>query len=175
MKFPTPGGARRRWLGGTLLAALALGGLAGCKPPATASAGESPYSLADAEAAVRSRFDVSRYLTNEFIPATGAPAPAPLVPRRTLRLGLNWIANDQVSPWLLGREKGFFSDVGIDLQIVEGGPGRDHLNTLFAGHVDVYTGFAEPLFQMITSPHRFVVDDDLRQHENLAAGVADAG
>ena len=69
-----------------------------------------------------------------------------------MRLGLNWIANDQVAPWLLGREKGFFSDVGIDLQIVEGGPGRDHLNTLFAGHVDVYTGFAEPLFQMVTSP-----------------------
>jgi NitT/TauT family transport system substrate-binding protein len=101
---------------------------------------------------VKSSFDVSHYLTNEFIPAPDAPAPAPLNPRRPLRLGLNWIANDQIAPWLLGREQGFFAEVGIDLQIVEGGPGRDHLNTLFAGHVDVYTGFAEPLFQMVTSP-----------------------
>ena len=140
------------WLGAAWLAALTLGVITGCKPPPAVSAGAHPYSLAESEAAVRSRFDVSRYLTNEFIPAPGAPAPAPLNPRRTLRLGLNWIANDQVAPWLLGREKGFFSDVGIDLQIVEGGPGRDHLNTLFAGHVDVYTGFTEPLFQMVTSP-----------------------
>ncbi len=101
---------------------------------------------------MKARFDVSRYFTNEFIPAPSAPAPAPLTPPRPLRLGLNWIANDQIAPWLLGREKGFFSDVGIDLQLVEGGPGRDHLNTLFAGHVDVYVGFAEPLFQMATSP-----------------------
>ena len=142
------------WLrvGGTLVVALALGGVSGCKPPVTVSAGKAPYSLAEAEAAVKARFDVSPYLTNEFIPAPGSLAPAPLSPLRPLRLGLNWIANDQVSPWLLGREKGFFSDVGIDLQIVEGGPGRDHLNTLFAGHVDVYVGFAEPLFQMVTSP-----------------------
>ena len=152
MKNLVAHGVRRRWVGGALVAALALEGITGCKPPATASAGASPYSMAEAEAAVKSRFDASRYLTNEFIPAPGAPAPAPLNPRRSLRLGLNWIANDQVAPWLLGREKGFFSDVGIDLQIVEGGPGRDHLNTLFAGHVDVYTGFAEPLFQMVTSP-----------------------
>ena len=152
MKPRTTRGVRWRSVGRTLLAALVLGGMAGCKPPPTASAGTHPYSVAEAEAAVKSRFDVSRYLTNEFIPAPGAPAPAPLSPRRPLRLGLNWIANDQISPWLLGREKGFFSDVGIDLQIVEGGPGRDHLNTLFAGHVDVYVGFAEPLFQMVTSP-----------------------
>ncbi len=152
MKIPTTRHSRWPWVGGTLAAALALGGITGCKPPATTSAGNHPYSLAEAEAAVQSRFDVARYLTNEFIPVPGAPAPAPLSPGRPLRLGLNWIANDQVSPWLLGREKGFFSDVGIDLQIVEGGPGRDHLNTLFAGHVDVYVGFAEPLFQMITSP-----------------------
>ena len=152
MKSRTAGDVCQLWTGGVLAITLVLGGIAGCKPPAASSAGSHPYSLAEAEAAVGSRFDVSKYLTNEFIPAPGAPAPAPLVPRRSLRLGLNWIANDQVAPWLLGREKGFFSDVGIDLQIVEGGPGRDHLNTLFAGHVDVYTGFAEPLFQMVTSP-----------------------
>ena len=152
MKILTTRNVRWPWAGGALVAALVIGGIAGCKPPAASSAGTHPYSVAEAEAAVESRFDVSRYFTNEFIPVPGAPAPAPLNPRRPLRLGLNWIANDQVAPWLLGREKGFFSDVGIDLQIVEGGPGRDHLNTLFAGHVDVYTGFAEPLFQMITSP-----------------------
>ncbi len=152
MKTLTVRIARWPWVGWALVATLALGGITGCKPPTTASTGRSPYSLAEAEAAVKSRFDVSPYLTNEFIPAPGTPAPAPLSPPRPLRLGLNWIANDQISPWLLGREKGFFSDVGIDLQIVEGGPGRDHLNTLFAGHVDVYVGFAEPLFQMVTSP-----------------------
>lgn len=152
MKTPTVRLAAWPWIGGALVAALMLGGITSCKPPTTGSVEAAPYSVAEAEAAVKSRFDVSRYLTNEFIPAPGAPAPAPLKPLRPLRLGLNWIANDQISPWLLGREKGFFTDVGIDLQIVEGGPGRDHLNTLFAGHVDVYVGFAEPLFQMVTSP-----------------------
>ena len=139
-------------VGWTWLAALALGGMTGCQPPKPDPAGSLPRSQAEAEAAVNARFDVARYLTNEFIPVPGAPAPTPLRPRRPLRLGLNWVANDQAAPWLLGREKGFFSDVGIDLEIVEGGPGRDHLNTLFAGHVDVYAGFSEPMFQMVTSP-----------------------
>ena len=82
MKTPTARIARWPWVGGMLIAGLVLGGIAGCKPPTTASAGSHPYSLAEAEAAVKSRFDVSRYLTNEFIPASGAPAPAPLSPRR---------------------------------------------------------------------------------------------
>ena len=141
-----------RRAGATLLAGLACGELTSCGPPKSAAPGSSPLSQAEAEAAVNARFDVTRYFTNEFIPVAGAPAPAPLRPQRKLRLGLNWIANDQAAPWLLGREKGFFTDVGIDLEIVEAGPGRDNLNTLFAGHVDVYTGFAEPMFQMITSP-----------------------
>ncbi len=146
---------RRAWwrlAGAAWLAGLALSGLTSCSPSKLPVAGSSPCSQAEAEAAVNARFDLAHYFTNEFIPAPGAPAPTPLRPRRKLRLGLNWIANDQVAPWLLGREKGFFSDEGIDLEIVEGGPGRDNLTTLYAGHVDVYSGFAEPMFQMITSP-----------------------
>jgi ABC-type nitrate/sulfonate/bicarbonate transport system substrate-binding protein len=99
--------------------------------------------------------DYEALLHTEFIPEPGsawpdpADAPEELTP---LRMGISWIANDQFTPWILGQQLGFFAAEGIDLQIVEGGPGRDHLVSLIGGQIDVFVGAAEPILQYKMSP-----------------------
>jgi ABC-type nitrate/sulfonate/bicarbonate transport system substrate-binding protein len=132
--------------------AVALALLAGCGRPSSAPEALPPRSEAEARAAVQRGFPLARHVTNEFIPVPGAAPLAPLVPLRKVRLGLYWVANDQWSPWYVGLEKGFFRDVGLDLEIVEGGPGREQMNALIAGRVDLNIGSSESVFRVLTSP-----------------------
>ncbi len=134
-----------------LAAALVL--FAGCGRPASApESALPPRPAAEARAAVEAHFPLDRHFTNEFIPAPGAAPLAPLVPMRKVKLGLYWVENDQWAPWYVGIAKGFFRDVGIDLELVEGGPGREQMNALIAGRVELYIGAPEAAFRMVTSP-----------------------
>jgi ABC-type nitrate/sulfonate/bicarbonate transport system substrate-binding protein len=135
------------------LAALAcLPLLAGCGAKDNSWEASAPtISDEDATKFVAKNFDYRRYYTNEFVNLASTPPEHPLEPARKLRLGLYWVANDQVAPWFIGIDKGFFKDVGIDLAIVEGGPQRDNLSGLAGGSIDVYAGFAESMYQEITS------------------------
>jgi ABC-type nitrate/sulfonate/bicarbonate transport system substrate-binding protein len=134
--------------------------LAGCsRSPATAdktSATDSdarPFlSQPEAEQAVAERFDVKRYVIQDFIPKPGAAPPPPINPPRPLKIGLYWVLNDELTPWFVGIDKGFFASEGLDVQFVEGGPGRDMLSSLVAGRVDVYVGKPENALFVITSP-----------------------
>jgi NitT/TauT family transport system substrate-binding protein len=135
------------------LAALACSlALSGCGRKDTSWESSAPtVSEPDAIAYVSKNFDYRRYYTNEFVREASTPPERPLSPTRKLRLGLYWVANDQVAAWFVGQAKGYFKDVGIDLQIVEGGSQRDNLSNLVGGNVDVYAGFAESIYQEITS------------------------
>lgn len=127
--------------------------LAACSRPAGSSweASAPTVSEDDAIRHVERTFDYRKYYTNEFVRlAEGGPPPA-VSPVRRLRLGLYWVANDQIAPWFVGMDKGFFRDVGLDLSIVEGGPQRDNLGNLAGGSIDLYAGFAESIYQEITS------------------------
>lgn len=89
--------------------------------------------------AVRERFPADTYMTNAYLPKAGdfesytASAPAEA---RTIRVGMPWVRSDGFSPLYIGIEKGFFEAVGLKIEMVAGGPGRDHLQTLVGGQVD---------------------------------------
>jgi ABC-type nitrate/sulfonate/bicarbonate transport system substrate-binding protein len=136
---------------GLLLGAVGLlvGGCGGKR--ATWESSAPTVSEAEAVQFVAKNFDYRHYYTNEFVQAAATPPTHPVSPARKVRLGLYWVANDQVAPWFVGIEKGYFRDVGIDLEIVEGGPQRDNLGTLVGGNLEVYAGFAESIYQEITS------------------------
>jgi ABC-type nitrate/sulfonate/bicarbonate transport system substrate-binding protein len=108
-------------------------------------------SQAAAEALVAQRFPVHRYVVNDFIPKPGAPPPAPIQPPRTLQIGLYWVLNDELTPWYIAEEKGFFAQVGLKIQITEGGPGRDMLGSLISNRLDMYVGPAENALFVINS------------------------
>lgn len=108
-------------------------------------------SQADAEKLVAERSPVSGYVVNDFIPQPGAPPPKPIVPPRTLNIGLYWVMNDELTPWYIAEEKGYFSQLGLNVKITEGGPGRDMLSSLVANRVDMYLGPVENALYVINS------------------------
>jgi ABC-type nitrate/sulfonate/bicarbonate transport system substrate-binding protein len=133
--------------------------LSACSRPSTqtASGGSAPpgikplMSQADADKLIAERFPIGRYVVHDFIPKPGAPPPSPITPKRTLKVGLYWVMNDELTPWYVAQEKGFFSNVGLDVQIIEGGPGRDMLSSLIANRIDLYIGPAENALFVINS------------------------
>ena len=136
----------------TLSAAIAL--LVGCSNPDNVFE-KSGLTTEEALELVRANLDVSSLVMNDFVPGPNesfpdpADAPSELIP---LRIGLSWVANDQVAPWFVGQAKGFFAAEGVEVIIVEGGPGRDHLVNMIGGNVDIFIGAPEPVLQLIASP-----------------------
>ncbi len=91
-------------------------------------------------AAVKERLPASAYMSNAYLPAEGdyaRYASTPPAKRQRLRVGMPWIFSDGFSPLYVGIEQGYFSALGLDIEMVPGGPGRDHLQTLVGGQVDV--------------------------------------
>jgi NitT/TauT family transport system substrate-binding protein len=128
--------------------------LFGCRNPEQALE-KSGLTPEQAMAVVRANLDVSSLVMNDFIPAPGEVFPDPqdaLQALTPLRIGLSWVANDQVAPWFVGQAKGFFAAEGVEVIIVEGGPGRDHLVNLVGGKIDIFIGAPEPVLQLIMSP-----------------------
>lgn len=135
----------------TRLITLILLVLAGCGegPGGGASSGipvselpdrKSSLSREALEVAVQERFPAETYMTNAFLPEPGdyeaLAATAPDSPV-ALRVGMPWIRSDGFSPLYIGIEKGYFAELGLEIEMVPGGPGRDHLQTLVGGQVDL--------------------------------------
>lgn len=103
-------------------------------------------------AAVRERFPASTYMSNAHLPEAGDYerwVASALTNRRRVRVGMPWIFSDGFSPLYVGIERGYFAAVGLDVEMVAGGPGRDHLQTLAAGQVElaiVADGLNLPVF-----------------------------
>ena len=71
----------------------------------------------------------------------------------TLRVGLPWVLNDEIAPWFVGTEKGFYRDAGLEIQLVPGGPGIDPLQLLAGGKLDIAVPPAGvQLVELIASP-----------------------
>jgi ABC-type nitrate/sulfonate/bicarbonate transport system substrate-binding protein len=125
---------------GLLLLSLLLAGLVldGCGPSASAPPAPS-ISLEDATAQVQRALPATRYVTNALLPAPDGPAP-PTASGGTLsklRVGLPWVLNDEIAPWFVGIEKGFYRDEGLEVELTPGGPGIDPLQLLVGGKLDV--------------------------------------
>jgi ABC-type nitrate/sulfonate/bicarbonate transport system substrate-binding protein len=138
---------------GLLLLILPLVGLAsnGCKPSAPAP---PSLSLEEATAEVQHALPASRYVTNDLLPKPDAPAPLPAAGALSkLRVGMPWVLNDEIAPWFVGIEKGFYRDEGLELELSRGGPGIDPLELLVGGKLDVAVPPAGVgLVQLIASP-----------------------
>jgi ABC-type nitrate/sulfonate/bicarbonate transport system substrate-binding protein len=133
-----------------LLAAFACNGCGpSTPPPATPS-----LSLEDAVAQVQRSLPASRYVTNDLLPRPGEPTPPPAIGALTkLRIGLPWVLNDEIAPWFVGIEKGFYRDEGFDVELTPGGPGIDPLQLLVGGKLDIAVPPAGVgLVELIASP-----------------------
>ena len=89
-------------------------------------------------ACVEENFPAESYFTNELLPATDAAwEPMDCASVDSIKVGMPWVLNDEEAPWYNAIELGFFADVCLEVELVAGGPGVDHLQTLAGGAVDI--------------------------------------
>ena len=144
-------------------ALLALIGLTGCGDAGTSGQADGipvaeledkrpAAELPEILEAVKARLPSSSYMTNEYLPDKGdfeRYASDTGGSLSTVRVGMPWIFSDGFSPLYIGIEQGYFSDVGLEIEMTPGGPGKDHLQTLAGGRVDfavVADGMNLPVF-----------------------------
>lgn len=87
-------------------------------------------------AQVKTRMPAARYTTNEFIPAADTPPPE-YTQRIKLKIGMPWLLNDEEAPWYIAVERKFFDLVGLDVELLSGGPAHNYLAVLAGGGVDL--------------------------------------
>jgi len=86
---------------------------------------------------VEKNLPAEKYMTNEFLPDPNAkwePMKCDKVDK--IKVGMPWVLNDEEAPWYNAVEKGFYKDVCLEVELVPGGPGVDHMQTLAGGAVD---------------------------------------
>ena len=89
-------------------------------------------------ACVVENFPAESYFTNELLPAADAAwEPMECDSVDSIKVGMPWVLNDEEAPWYNAIELGYFADVCLEVELVAGGPGVDHLQTLAGGAVDI--------------------------------------
>lgn len=89
-------------------------------------------------ACVEENFPAESYFTNELLPAVDAAwEPMECDSVDSIKVGMPWVLNDEEAPWYNAIELGYFADVCLEVELVAGGPGVDHLQTLAGGAVDI--------------------------------------
>ena len=128
-----------------LLATTALTGPALAEPDMT-------YD--EALACVERVVPAETYVTNDLLPSDADLSDiTPMDETVRMRLGLSWILDDAHSQFYNAIEEGFFAEEGIEVELVPGGPGKNHIQTLGGGVVDVAVASAGSyLPRAITSP-----------------------
>ncbi|MYC94275.1 MAG: ABC transporter substrate-binding protein [Caldilineaceae bacterium SB0661_bin_32] len=88
-------------------------------------------------ACVEESFPAENYITNELLPDLNAAwETMDCESMEQVKVGMPWILNDGGAPWYNAVELGFFSDVCLEAELVRGGSGIGHLQTLIDGGVD---------------------------------------
>lgn len=88
-------------------------------------------------ACVEESFPAENYTTNELLPdLDSAWEPMNCESMDQVKVGMSWILNDGGAPWYNAVELGFFDDVCLEAELVRGGSGLGHLQTLMDGGVD---------------------------------------
>ncbi|KKQ95843.1 MAG: Twin-arginine translocation pathway signal [Candidatus Woesebacteria bacterium GW2011_GWB1_43_14] len=122
---------------------------------------EEPMTYEEAMACVLENFPASGYTTNEFVPTDEDLADiVPLDETVHLRVGMPWVLNDEEAPWYIAEELGYFAEEGLEIELVAGGPGINHLLTLGGGVIDIAVvpgGAAVPRAIMSETPVDVVV------------------
>lgn len=88
---------------------------------------------------VTSQLPAEKYMTNEYLPTGPVDGPTPGGPGklRKVKVGLSWVLNDEHAMFYNAVALGYFKDEGLDVELVAGGPGLDHIQTLGGGAVDI--------------------------------------
>src|SRR5258708_2735852 len=101
--------------------------------------GSGPAMTYDAAlACVKQNLPSEKYMTNASLPtaATLAKIDTPTTTKK-IKVGMPWILDDEEAQLYNAIELGYFKDEGLDVELVSGGPGKDHIQTLGAGSVDI--------------------------------------
>jgi ABC-type nitrate/sulfonate/bicarbonate transport system substrate-binding protein len=81
---------------------------------------------------------VESYVRMDFLPPDGVyEAPEAAGPPAKLVIGLPWIYNDQHAPLYLADALGYFAEEGLEVELKEGGPGRNPLALLIGESIDI--------------------------------------
>lgn len=121
---------------------------------AQAAWAESPISFDKALACVQDQVPASSYVTNDLLP-TDADLEniTPLTEPVSLKVGLSWVLNAEHAHFYNAIERGYFAEEGIEIELVPGGPGKNHIQTLGGGAVDVAVASSGSFIpQALTSP-----------------------
>jgi NitT/TauT family transport system substrate-binding protein len=108
--------------------------LSGCGAPSNQ---HRQISFDDALAKVRQKIPADSYISNEFLKQVATVKPTPPSSPDHVRIGMPWILNDESALWYIAVEKGFFRDMGIEAELVPGGPGKDPLALMIGNSLDI--------------------------------------
>jgi NitT/TauT family transport system substrate-binding protein len=117
-----------------LLAIALMVVLSGCGAPSNQ---HTQISFDDALAKVRQKIPADTYVTNEFLKQVATVKPVPPSSPDHVRIGMPWILNDESAVWYIAVDKGFFRDMGIEAELVPGGPGKDPLALMVGNSIDI--------------------------------------
>lgn len=127
-----------------ILTALLPAGCGGESPSGGDGAGSPKAAVAPASwtperalSAVESRFPAALYFTNGYLPGKEIQPLPPAGKVEKVRVGMPWVFNDEIAPWFVAEELGFFREAGLDVTLVPGGPGIDPLQLLVSGRIDI--------------------------------------
>ena len=103
---------------------------------------------------MQENFPAESYFTNELLPDPDAAwEPLECETVDTIRVGMPWVLNDEEAPWYNAVEVGYYADVCLEVELVPGGPGIDHLQTLAGGAIDIAVSAAgSRVPSMVSSP-----------------------
>ena len=103
-------------------------------------------------AKVKALLPAARYVTNDYIPKADTPASA-YTERTKLKIGMPWLLNDEEAAWYVAVEKKYFDAVGLDVELLYGGPGHNYLAVLAGGGVDIgVINMTTQIFKFVASP-----------------------
>lgn len=87
---------------------------------------------------VTQNLPAEKYMTNAYLPDPKVPwKPLSCAKVDKIKVGMPWVLNDEEAPWYNAIEQGYYRDVCLDVELVPGGPGKNHIQTLGGGAVDI--------------------------------------
>jgi NitT/TauT family transport system substrate-binding protein len=115
---------------------------------------KSPIPYDKALKCVQESVPASSYVTNDLIPSDAdLSGISPLAETQKLRVGLSWVQNAEHAHLYNAIERGYFAEEGLEIELVPGGPGKNHIQTLGGGAVDIaFASSGSYIPQALTSP-----------------------
>lgn len=77
-----------------------------------------------------------------FTSQTGSIDSAPgILSKRTLKIQTHWMPQAQFAGYYVAEERGFYREAGLNVELIDGGPGIDTMASLIMGNIDFATSW----------------------------------